>query len=218
MAVRKKLKTKKIVDKKNTKKGKDNKKEGLYINKNFNNKLTKLSSSFNKKNVTTILNISKDKKFIATIQNKLSISIAVIVIAIILIGFIINYLSDLQRCKCFNEKNDNNYSNITYLIVIESIILISYIIILLVLIVSYMGIDKIKKGGYYNENEMMMYYLSFIIMLFVYSFFIYYVIKLHQNIKDNCNCAVSPVRYLLYIQTFLMIIILIGSIMNLSGK
>jgi hypothetical protein len=214
MAVRKKLKTKKTVYKKNKKERKDS----VYLNKNFGNKLNKLSNSFDKKNIKTILNISKDKKFIETVQKKLSIGIAIILIGVILIGIIINYLSDLQRCKCFNETNDNNYSNITYLIVIEAIILIFYIIMLLMLIGSYMGIDKIKKGGYYNENEMMMYYLSFIIMLFIYSFFIYYVIKLHQNIKDDCQCAVSPVRYLLYIQTFLMIIVLIGSIINLSGK
>lgn len=219
---RKKLKLKKISKKgEKGKKGKSsntNSSENILKNNIFDNKLNTLSKSFNKKNIKTILSISKDNTFISTVQRKLSISIAITVLSIIIIGFIINYLSDLQRCKCFNENNDSNYSNITYLIVIEALILIIEIIMLLFLIFIYSGLDKMKKGGYYNENQMLLYYLSFIITLSIYGFFIYYVIKLQQNVKDSCKCSVSPVRYLLYIQAFLMLLMLIGFVMNLSGK
>ena len=120
------------------------------------------------------LNLSKDMHSI----NPLLYSIlGVTLISIAYVSAIIYYLNSLKSCKCFQEKNKNNYSNLTFLIIIESIILTMNIILALGTI--YLGI---------------------------YGYFIYNVYKIYENIDPNCDCTENWLRYLLYIQAVLMLV------------
>jgi hypothetical protein len=123
------------------------------------------------------------------------------IITIILICFIIYYLNNLKSCKCFQDKNIENYSNIDYLIILEGVILFINIlaIIIMLFLIKYVYYHKggAKTNGYYIIN---------VILLFLYIYFIYNVYKLYKNIDNNCLCTQSWLRYLIYIQTFIMII------------
>ena len=134
--------------------------------------------------------------------NLLYIMTSVFIICIIYIGFIIYYLHKLKECPCFLEINKENNSNISYLIVIESITIAFYSIIVLSLIYLTYSLHNKKIGG---GSIIMSYYVSFLIVLIIYGFFIYYVFKLSQNISEDCECSKSWLRYLLYIQAVLMI-------------
>ena len=137
--------------------------------------------------------------------------IFIFIILIIYIGYIIHYLNKLKECPCFLEKNKENNSNITYLIVIESIILAIYIIYVLVFIYLIYVFNSKKIGG----GIKIMYYISFLLILIIYGFFIYYVSKLSQNISEDCECSKSWIRYLLYIQSFGMFLAIITKGYNL---
>jgi hypothetical protein len=124
---------------------------------------------------------------------------------IVFISSIIFYLNTLKDCKCFEEKNVDNYSNLNYLITIESIVLALNIILTLGCIFVILAINDLKSGG--GENKAILsYYIIFIIYILLYGYFMYYVYKLYQNVDENCDCTQSWLRYLLYFQIIFMII------------
>ena len=130
------------------------------------------------------------------------------IIVIIYVISIIYYLNNLKVCSCFNDKNKNNYSNINYLIVIECIILAMQFIVLMSVTYMIYILNKYKNGGN-KENKMIM-VISILILFLIYGYFVYYVFKLSKNISDECECSKSWLRYLLYIQTFFIILNLVG--------
>ena len=145
-----------------------------------------------------------------SIKKILYIFLAIIMFNIIYLSAIIYYLNKLKSCTCFQIKNKLNYSNISYLIIIESILLIVYVFSLLMTLYSLMIIGKSKSGG--GKSLLSAHLISLIIMLLVYGYFIYYVYKLYENIDEDCECTQSWLRYLLYIQAVLMLSGIIGQI------
>lgn len=145
------------------------------------------------------------------LTNAFYFMIFIFIILIIYIGSIIHYLNKLKECPCFLEKNKENNSNITYLIVIESIILAIYIIYVLGLIYLIYVFNSKKIGG----GIRIMSYISFLLILIINGFFIYYVSKLSQNVSEDCECSKSWIRYLLYIQSFGMFLTIIVNGYNL---
>jgi hypothetical protein len=140
------------------------------------------------------------------------------ILAISYISGIIYYLNTLKDCSCYKEENKTNYSNITYLIVIESFILTMFIIGLIgsIFIIYYMNNVKnipIMTGG----KQSSLYTFLIILLLFsligcgIQIYFIYNVYKLSENVNNECICTKSWLRYLLYIQT---IIITFGLLMS----
>lgn len=179
-------------EKKNkSKKSKDSK--DLFKMKNI------LPSNFNK-DITKKNNL---KMFKGVIYTTLIINI----IFIIYISYIIYYLNKLKDCQCFLDKNKSNYSNINYLIIIESIILAFQIIVFLSIVYVIYMINNSKIGG--GIQKMISGYIIFLILFLICGFFIYYVFKLSENISDDCSCSKSWLRYLLYIQTFFILLSLV---------
>ena len=69
----------------------------------------------------------------------------------------------------------------------------------------------IKKGGALNKLPPAVIVFS-ILLIIVYSFFVFYVYKLHENISDDCECSKSWLRYLLYIQSIFIAISVLSNI------
>jgi uncharacterized membrane protein len=152
-----------------------------------------------------IKNISGKNSNGASLLNPMLYSIlAVTLISIAYISSIIYYLNTLKSCKCFQEKNEHNYSNLTFLIIIESIILTMNIILVLGTIYLFSILNNSRSGG--AENKNMWFYLWFIIYLGIYGYFIYNVYKIYENIDPNCDCTENWLRYLLYIQAVVMLV------------
>ena len=89
------------------------------------------------------------------------------VIVIIYVSYIIYYLNTLKNCQCYKDKDISNYSNITYLVIIESLIIALNIIavISLIFFISYMNV---KSGGG-SLSKFMPYYVILAI-IFIISF------------------------------------------------
>jgi len=176
-------------------------KKGKKGSKSKTNNKSDIKKLFSKQNINKLTNefgpVNMDKlKSGMTIRLTANIVFAIILITII--SLIINYLDKLNKCDCFINNNDENKSRITFLIVIEVFVLISAIILLLS---SVMVLYLIKKGGDKYEGLYVYFMIFSAILLFIQLYFIYSVYELSKNIRDDCDCAKSWVRYLLYLQT-----------------
>lgn len=162
-----------------------------------------LKMSPNKITPTDVLQLVNNQKVVGSVYALMMVSI----FAIVFVSSIIFYLNSLRDCNCFEEKNENNYTNLHYLVTIESIILALNIIIVLGCIFVIFVLKDLKSGGGNSESgSLLSYYIIFIIYILLYGYFIYYVYKLYQNVDENCDCTQNWLRYLLYFQTILMII------------
>jgi len=138
-------------------------------------------------------------------------------IVIAYISGIIHYLVNLRNCECYKDKNSKNYSNLTYLIVIESILLTLSILAVIGLIPLIILLNKGSKSGgsigsgslYDSLRQGQLLFMLF--YLVIYGLFLFYVFRLYENVNISCPCTQSWLRYLLYIQT---LFIFIGVIMN----
>lgn len=138
------------------------------------------------------------------------------IVVIAYISGIIHYLNKLQSCDCYRDKNEENYSNLTYLVIIEAIILTLYVISTVVIIIGIFAIKDIKQSGA-GEKSMTTYLIvTLIVNLAITMYFVYNVYKLSQNIDAKCDCTKDWLRYLLYIQALFMTIGIIGNLIVLG--
>jgi hypothetical protein len=174
-------------------------------------KLKKSKDSFKTKNILPS-NFNKElskKNNLKMLKGIIYITLIINIIFIIYISSIIYYLNKLKECQCFLDKNKSNYSDINYLIIIESILLAFQIILLLSIVYAIYMINNAKNGG--GKDIMITAYIMFSVLFLIYGFFVYYVFKLSENISDDCSCSKSWIRYLLYIQTFFIVLSLVGN-------
>ena len=151
--------------------------------------------------------ISKNK------VNTLYYSLFVYIISILWIVGIIKYLRELEKCDCFLQKNVQNNANLKYLIYVEYFILALNIISVLSCV--YLLLMSNQKGGM-DIKKMKMYLILYLaIYIGVFGYFVYSFYKLQQNVDAACACASSSMRFLLYIQAFLMAIGVFGAFLNL---
>ena len=139
-----------------------------------------------------------------SISKNIYIVLAVYIVGIILVSYVIYYLNSLKNCQCFQEKNKENYSNLNYLIIIESIILGLNVITALIILSRLFTMNSPKQGG--GSNASISLYIVLILYLLIFGYFIYYVYKLYENVDVKCECSENWIRYLLYIQAIIMII------------
>jgi hypothetical protein len=166
---------------------------------------------FKTKNVLPA-NVNKElskKNNLKMVKGIIYITLIINIIFIIYISSIIYYLNKLKECQCFLDKNKSNYSDINYLIIIESILLAFQIIAFISIVYVIYIINNVKIGG--GKETTITVYIIFSILFLIYGFFVYYVFKLSENISDDCSCSKSWLRYLLYIQTFFIILSLVGN-------
>ena len=145
--------------------------------------------------------------------NTLYYSLFVYIIAILWIVGIIKYLRELEKCDCFLEKNVENNANLKYLIYVEYFILALNIISVLSCV--YLLAMSNQKGGMDIQRMKMYLILYLAIYIGVFGYFVYSFYKLQQNVDAACACASSSMRFLLYIQAFLMAIGVFGAVLNL---
>lgn len=144
--------------------------------------------------------------------NVIGFSIFLLLVVVIIMTFIIYYLNRLKYCPCFQVENIKNKTNLDYLIIIEAVSIALNVIMIIQLFSLYFVLSSMKGVG--NEIK---FYMLFIIFLYiiVYGYFVYFVYKLSQNIKFDCLCAQSPIRFLLYAQSILIFIYLLFIIFGL---
>lgn len=170
-------------------------------------------------------NILMLQNSIKLIDSTLNVFLIIYIIIIIYVAYIIYYINTLKKCPCYEIENKTNYSNLTYLTVIESIILVLssiYVLIIIYFLFSsnsfsntYLKFTKQLFSVSLNNLKFVL-ILLVVILIAIYvaiAYFIYYVYRLYQNVDENCPCTKNWLRYLLYIQaifyliTFVMIII-----------
>ena len=118
-------------------------------------------------------------------------------------GLIVDHLEEIPDGKCCFK-----YSN--YIIEVISIAL--NIVMVIQLFSLYFAVSSMRGGG--KEIKFYMLLILFLYII-VYGYFIYFVYKLSQNIKYDCLCAQSPIRFLLYAQAILIFIYLLFIIFGL---
>ena len=145
--------------------------------------------------------------------NTLYYSLFIYIIVALLVSGIIKYLKELQKCDCFMDKNSKYSDNLKYVLYIEYIIL--GLNILSIISIVYLLITSNQKGGIdiSTMKFFIMIYLTCYICIFAY--FIYSFYLLQQNINDSCACSESSLKYLLYIQVFVMAVGVYGAVLNL---
>ena len=176
----------------------------------------KMGSKFN--NLKKKFPSNSLKKVQSTVMNAFKIPVyGLLVYYLIVIAYIsaiIHYLVNLRNCECYKDKNGENYSNLTYLIIIESILLALSVLAVIGLIPIIILLNKTSQSGgaglfdYLRQGQLffMLFYLV------IYGLFLFYVFRLYENVNISCPCTQSRLRYLLYIQT---LFIFIGVIMNI---
>jgi len=185
--------------------------------------VSKKSSKKNLKNVKKISNLFKDdvnikdKKILLKIKNNMlntvNIGIFLNIISIIIIGCIIYYLNNLKECDCFNMNENDSKFGLNYIIFIEIIQIIGNLLLIYVLYRTYQFTNKLKVGGNKETNYMPL--IALLMNVIIYSFFVYYIYQLSHHIKDDCECAQRPIRFLLYLQGILVFFNILMSLFDL---
>jgi hypothetical protein len=176
--------------------------------KNLNNQLNSLK--MNNSNIKYDFDVVKKN-----VRSFLINVLIVTIIAIIYLAFILYYLHNLKKCKCFLEENETSI-NINYLIIIESIIM-AFQVVVFIYILSLLGRLENFNGGSRSTGESFFMFIYFILYFLIYGYFIYYVYLLSQKMPENCECANSPIKYLLYLQTIIIFINLVMTLIGIFG-
>ncbi len=109
----------------------------------------------------------------------------------------------MQKCECLSNKQQY----IKTLLYIEYLFIALNIIGIIIIIITTMMPNQ--KGGLsiIYTLKLTLYIFAFI---FIYVLLIYNAFNIFKGINDNCECSISSLRYLLYIQTFFAIINLLN--------
>ena len=169
--------------------------------KKINSKLNNLT--LNNNNRLYNLNTVKSE-----VHNFLIILIVITIIYILYLSFIIYYINQLKTCSCF-KTDETNKINLQYLIIIESIKLAFQIVILLYILSLIVKVKNFSGGNLKSNNNSIGRYIYLVLYLLINGYFIYYVYLISKNIKEDCKCSNSSLRYLLYLETFIMLFNLI---------
>lgn len=123
---------------------------------------------------------------------------------------IIYYLFQLKNCLCFEKRNEEYKANLDYLITIDIVILIFYTILFVSIIFMYQN-NTVMSGGNMIVRNIYYIILSIIIVLIVLTiFFLFHIYKLSFSIDESCECSNSKLKYLLYAQSVLSSLFLVG--------
>lgn len=190
------------------KKSSTSKKNETFTKKNLNNKLNNMK--MNNSNIKYDFDVVKKN-----VRSFLINVLIVTIIAIIYLAFILYYLHNLKKCNCFLEENETSI-NINYLIIIESIIM-AFQVVVFIYILSLLGRLENFNGGARSSGESFFMFIYFILYFLIYGYFIYYVYLLSQKMPENCECANSPIKYLLYLQTIIIFINLVVTLIGIFG-
>jgi hypothetical protein len=165
------------------------------------------------KNINRVLNLISNKKKKPLVNYSLYMFIFFNLLVILYTICIMIYLNKLKDCDCYKEKNSVNYVNLNYLIFIEAIILAVNVVYIFLALSFINFVNNYMIGGNMNDSLM---YVVLLTNIILYSFFIYYVYKIYENVSTDCSCTQNWLRYLLYVQAGFMFIYVITMIYNLT--
>jgi hypothetical protein len=171
------------------------------------------SKKMNKNNIKRVLKLISNHETKPLVNYGLYMFIFFNLLVILYTIGIIIYLNKLKECDCYKEKNSVNYSNLNYLIFIEAIILAVNVIYIFIAISFISFVNNYMVGGGMNDSLM---YAVLLTNIVLYSFFIYYVYKIYQNVTIDCTCTQNWLRYLLYVQAGFMFIYVVTMVYNLT--
>ena len=168
-------------------------------------KKNKNKNKIKNKNNTKLMNNMNMMKYnfnnIKSATNSFFITILIFtIISVLYLSYILYYLNELKTCDCF-QNDETKKINLNYLIIIESIMLFFQIVMFLYILSLIVKLRNFS-GGSKNEGVSIFMYIYLVLYFLVYGYFIYYVYLISENIKDDCECSNSSIRYLLYFQTF----------------
>jgi hypothetical protein len=163
-----------------------------------------------RKSTKNIMDVKKgfNEKSIKNISSAIYALIFIYIIGIIFIGYIISYVKQIKDCQCFIEKNKEFGTNINYIYYLEILIFILYTYNLLSLIYMSFLFNSTMKGG---ASILMIQRIAYIIGLLINGYLVYNVYKLSEIPEDDCECLKSSLKYLLYIQSGIILLGLISS-------
>ena len=106
------------------------------------------------------------------------------------------YLHSLQSCNCFKVINNGQPINLTYLLVINYILLFFLVINAITFNLS------IKKGGVSSQFYVIM-IMTILLLIAVIAIYVYYVMNVYELYKKesllkNCDCLNDNLKYSLY--------------------
>lgn len=180
------------------------------------NKISKVKKPSFKNNKLRLSNLNLNKNSLEFLQSGQIYTVLITsIILVIYTSSMIYYLNKLKDCDCYELKNKKNYSNLSYLITIEAILLAVHLLIFIMSVFVISMTSGIKRGG--SKEDVIPFYISMIIMLIISVYFVYYIYKLYENVDPDCPCTQNPLRYLLYIQAILTIVNIIIMLFNLFG-
>jgi hypothetical protein len=171
-------------------------------------KLQNISQKMNMNNKIELLRLSKKMS-----EKKLIFSSPIVfsLIFILSLGGIIYYLFQLKSCMCFEERNKEYKVNINYLLFIDIILFILYVILFILFMYAYNqpmsgggGISKMIQGAY---STILIVLLLLIVLTL---FFLFYVYKLSLSLDESCSCSNSKLKYLLYAQSVLSLLFVVS--------
>ena len=90
-------------------------------------------------------------------------------------------------------------------------------VVVFIYILSLLGRLENFNGGARSSGESFFMFIYFILYFLIYGYFIYYVYLLSQKMPENCECANSPIKYLLYLQTIIIFINLVVTLIGIFG-
>jgi len=153
----------------------------------------------------------------SSLKNYSIILLIVYILFILFHSLIIYYLAKLKKCLCFEELNNKNYSNINYLIIIESLTLIPFVLGFISILAFIFYTNNKQKGGSKNNinKYFTVFYITYGIILLINIYFLYNVKKLAENVKENCECSHNWIRYLLYIYSIYLVFVIISGIITI---
>ena len=129
------------------------------------------------------------------------------IIGLILVYLVYVYLRNLSNCSCVNQIYVERLKNIETLILTLSIVSL----ITSVIINIFMN-DVISKIKSYVTYILYGFIISALIMLIIYSYFIYDTYMFSSTMSVPCVCANGWQKYYIYFQAITMVLIILGSI------
>jgi hypothetical protein len=127
------------------------------------------------------------------------IHVVVSVISVVVLVKIYHYLIELENCKCFQIQNGMNYqADLEFLKFYQVLEIVS---LLLFFISTYLlNQRRVANQGGAKHGLRFISIISFIVLLYIFSYMSYNVFNLFMNVKEGCKCADKWQKYFIYAQ------------------
>ena len=132
-------------------------------------------------------------------MNCLTVLLLPLLFEICIIALSLKYINELEKCRCFLNKNKNNEQNVERMIQIEyyfsfSIVLFAVYLAIMVFLDRRIPVIEIVIG------------IIFLLSRALQLYFIYLTFNVSKDVSSECGCSHDNLRYVLYFQAILLAI------------